>query len=150
MGNGIEFECKKCGNGYSVSVGIGFLYPLDHKKIRDDMKKGKYGEEFKKVLTENKNAVVNAENLLFVCPKCSGWSVEPDLSLYEPYSEKSAGEQFVMPAELAESYRRIKRYVHHCPKCSTPMRKRNVTAKLSLSCPECGEKNPGISSILWD
>ena len=46
MGYGYTYKCKKCGHEYSVSSGIGMLYPNICEEELEKIKAGKYGEEW--------------------------------------------------------------------------------------------------------
>lgn len=145
---------------------MGFLFPEEYNKTLFDIRNGKYGEEMKSILCNEKHIAVDAEKYIYVCKKCGAWKVEKGLSLYAPknvkllmmrrYGDKTVEElgdaPYVMSWELKESYRRVKRYVHKCDKCRGVMHRATEDEEYSLSCPKCGgAPDPGKQlGILWD
>lgn len=56
MGSGYDFKCKKCKIEYSAIPGIGIMYPRVYQGAIEDIKNGKYGPEWQKIM--------NSEELL--------------------------------------------------------------------------------------
>ena len=109
---------------------------------------------------------IDAGTNVFSCGKCGFWKAETGLSLYVPrdpealkekYSLDSVEElserEFVMPWDLAEEYKVLKRYIHKCSKCGSRMRRLSEKEMCELPCPKCGgkpEHNGPECFIDWD
>ena len=166
MGSGIELKCSECGKKYSAWTGIGFMFPEVYKETLNDVKKGKYGEEWKALSLSEELVAVDAEKYLYVCPKCGHWIVERGLSLYAPkdldqlkkkqYGIKTVEEwgevPYVMSMDLKENYHILKRRIHKCKKCDGIMHKATPEEERNLSCPDCGGAplEGYIGFVNWD
>lgn len=151
MGTGYAFKCKKCGHEYDVLVGCGFRFPKEYQECIKAIKCGKYGSEWKSLFLETHNAVVDADEYLYICRSCGNWKVEKSLSLYSSTAELSE-DTYVMPYELNETCNFIKSYFHKCKKCKKRMHRVDEDDILSLllPCPKCGTENNVAELIMWD
>lgn len=151
MGSGYSFKCKKCGREYDVLVGIGFRFPTEYQNCIKAIKRGKYGLEWKTLFLKTPNAVVDAEEYLYVCNSCGYWKIEKSLSLYSSTVELSK-DTYIMPYKLTEACNFIKSYYHKCKKCGKQMHKvdEDDIPSLLLSCPKCGTENNVAELIMWD
>ena len=131
MGFGSNFLCKKCGETYSYQIGIGFLYYEVKERLLEEIKDGKYGDEYKKALDENPKADIDGHRIIFKCPQCSYWEDNYDLT-------------------LTVNGKTIKRYNYTCPKCNIAMEVFNRNNYKTLPCPICGEKNDRSMDYMWD
>ena len=159
MGDGINFVCSECGKEYSVSLGIGFNFPRDYRKCLLEVKKGKYGSEWKELYLNNQYVAVNADRHVYLCKKCGHWVVEEDLSLYIPNNldvisikiKEMGKDYYVMDDELKEDYHLLKRRIHKCSNCGKVMHKANFEEIVNLKCPKCGGKPRFIPCwFSWD
>jgi DNA-directed RNA polymerase subunit RPC12/RpoP len=167
MGQGLSFKCSKCGKEYSASWGIGFFFPQVYKDLLDNVKKGKYGQEWKELSLSTEYVAVDAEEYVYICKKCGHWVVEPGLSLYAPNDVKTLKKKqygiknveewgeppYVMSSDLQEDYHILKRKIHKCTKCSGTMHKAADKELNGLCCPDCGgapDENADVGIILWD
>lgn len=166
MGNGFGYKCSKCGKEYQGFLGIGMLFPTVYQEVVDSIRKGKYGEEWKK-LTDNKDSIaVDAAKHVYCCSKCNAWEVEYGLSLYQPLTDSAlqdvqrgfviigadSGMPFLGPVKFSENYKLIKHYIHKCPKCNSRMHKASKREIDNLNCPYCGgERDKSCTRvIMWD
>ena len=92
MGRGITVICNCQKEGRDFLLGIGLLYDATHKDIIRDIKKGKYGEEYKNIAESIKNIAINARRYLYYCKKCGNIEDCHKMDLYAPKNEKVAKE----------------------------------------------------------
>lgn len=153
MGKGYVFECSCCGKIFSVFPGAGVSFPTIYASIFESIKRGEYGEEMKKIVSNEPFTAVDAENYLFKCSACGHWEVAPGMSLYAPnniktyiqkrYGQNTIGElkfgQYVTFDELQKSFHVIKRFLRPCPVCGKRLRKADKEEDfVFLPCPACG------------
>lgn len=163
MGYGEMFKCSKCGNEYDVCLGIGFLHPDVCREELKKIKKGKYGEDWKKLALSEEYTVVDTENFVYICGKCGHWVNENAVSLYAPkdaaklkkkkYGIKTVEEWGEVPYIMdPKDFRLLKRKVHKCSKCGELMHKATPEEIDNLPCPKCGgEKMKDYgNSFYWD
>ncbi|MCR5847256.1 MAG: hypothetical protein K6G75_03985 [Lachnospiraceae bacterium] len=170
MGWGYGFKCSKCKREYSYGVGVGFMFPEVYENLMKEVKKGKYGEEWKDLALKTKHVAIDAEEYLYCCSKCGNWKTEEGLSLYEPkdieqlkkYEQQGKGRwavgldfkdaSYVTTEDLREYYKILKKYIHRCEKCGTRMHRANMEESLNLKCPKCGGKplKDHVCPIRWD
>ena len=107
MGTGISFKCSRCGKSYAASWGIGMMFPKQYAKIMKKAKRGGFGEEYKKLINNNPNVAIDAEEYVYCCRSCKVWKVEPGLALYRPNSgcKTEIAQDYVTPNELKKYYR---------------------------------------------
>ena len=166
MGCGVGFKCSKCGKEYETHTGIGMGFPMVYKRTIDEVKNGRYGEEWKRLALSEDFVAVDAERYLYICEKCGYWTVDLDLSLYAPndpetiktmqYGEKTVEEwgkvPYVMRWDLEQDYHLLKKRIHKCKKCGDSMRIATSEEEYRLPCPECGgtPEKGSICEINWD
>lgn len=168
MGRGYGFICSQCGNEYGYGIGVGFLFPMVYEETLKEVKKGKYGEEWKNLVKNTKNIAIDAEEHLYVCKKCGTWKTEEGLSLYTPKDKKAlktknndsrwavgfdfSQASYVTSEELREYYKLLKSYTHRCPKCKARMHRATSEEAFNLPCPKCGgkAKEDYLDIINWD
>ena len=152
MGQGVGFVCSKCKKEYGIGAGIGYNFPQVYKETLEDVKSGKYGEEFKKLALREDNVAVDAEIYLYICNKCGAWKTEKGLALYVPKDPEHEAEPYVMGRGLNEHYRLLRKYIHLCDKCGGVMHKASYEEERSLRCPYCGgEPEQGnMKRMHWD
>lgn len=163
MGDGISFHCNKCGHRADATFGIGFRFPSVYQETVEEIKAGKYGQEWKELFEKTPGAAINAEMEFYACPYCGGFANEPNLTMYAPnepgitkvHNERfsiahpAEGSEYVMLYELGEKYRRVKAFVHKCPECGKRMHKYRWGEE--LKCPECKTGAMEMDGILnWD
>ena len=161
MGNGLYFECKKCRNKYSVLLGVGMIYPTVYKKFTERITAGEYGEDLKKAFTETKYAVVNAENMVFICDKCHNWEPGQNPSVYAPndpigfakrrYGDETVEEWGGLPyateSDIDKDFHLLKLYQPKCKRCGGLMHKAKWEELETLPCSKCG--GPGERENYW-
>ncbi len=167
MGAGYEFTCSKCGKKYSVCWGIGFMYPEVFSDTLKAIKKGEYGEEYKKLALSEKYVAVDAEEYVYSCRKCGNWTTEMGLSIYAPdnverLKRKRSGIKtveewgevpYATDYDFKRDYHLLKRRLHKCSKCGGIMHKASNKEIINLSCPECGGEQRddlSLTIINWD
>jgi len=84
MGQGYKFSCKNCGAEYVIDTGVGVKYPEIYADLKSRVAEGRYGEEWKETLAQNKYYAIDAERYLYRCENCNFWECGPDMSIYEP------------------------------------------------------------------
>lgn len=166
MGQGVMYKCSKCHKSYNANWGVGFLFPQVYEKMMKDIKNGKYGAEWQKIVLSDETIAADAEEYIYVCRKCGNWGIEPGLSLYAANNQDAAQEcteerrwfsrgtgVFVAPYELGENYHILKCRIHQCSKCGSRMHKATVIEAYNLKCPHCGsepDENTKREKIMWD
>ena len=164
MGKGYTFKCKKCQNEYGVSWGIGGAFPRVYQSCIENIKAGKYGEEWKTLASSQEYFAVDASRYLYICKSCGNWEISYSLSLYKPKDPESIPDMqfgiktvrewgyvpFVTPSNLEDDYIFIKSFVHKCNKCGKRMHKANTKKLQSLPCPKCGTQNETNGMLWWD
>ena len=164
MGIGLNFKCQKCGKEYRVMRGVGMMFPLTYERTMEAIKEGRYGEQWKQIVTETSYAAVNAEKEVYLCSSCGSWRTERNLSLYRPndpeqirtkqYGIKTVEEwgdvPYVDRDDLKRDYKLIKAFPHKCGKCGKRMRKAKEAEIKKLPCPRCGTVNSSNGILLWD
>lgn len=158
--------CKSCLSGKlkKLVFGVGYNQETQTNRILKDILIGDYGKEWKALLNENPSGTVDINVELFVCPKCSYWANDYNLSFYtlspqysterksiiqlEEYSDPKLKQMVI---ELIDKYQNhyqfYKEYQHVCPTCSSvmlrvPLRKDSWINEeklqlLQLKCPKC-------------
>ncbi len=164
MGSGFDYKCGKCGKEYSVLLGTGYGFTTEYQRIMKAVKSGKYGEEWKNLVSSQKYVAVDAVKYLYSCRKCGAWKEETGLSLYYPkdekklakirYGEKTVAERggvpYVTEYDLKTDYQILKKRIHKCKKCGAVTHRMEETELLTLSCPKCGSKPADVARLLWD
>lgn len=167
MGKGYGLICSECGNSYEVFLGCGMGFPVEYKKLVQDIEAGRYGKEWQELAAQTEHFAIDAENHLFRCENCGFWKCSPSLSIYAPrnvkkvlstqYGEKTVREwgraPYVMTADLKSDYTLVKERIHTCDHCGHDMRmfSDRGAGHAALKCPDCGgklERDP--YAILWD
>ena len=163
MGAVYGFECLCCGYKKTLSIGIGFLYPVIYNRVRQQVYQGYYGEEMRLFLKENPYRVIIAENELYVCEDCGELSARDVLGMYKPIDETEESikkinkasmdarkPKMVLSNELKGKYIKYKDYDHRCDICNGKMimipRKEYDTVR----CPKCKNVMEWDSGTVWD
>ncbi len=165
MGKGYSYVCSKCGKNFDVFLGIGMMFPVIYRRTIEEIKSGKYGEEWKKIFNSQPYTATNAHKYLYKCKNCGYWEESKELSLYVPndlesfpktqFGIKTVEEwgyvPYVTEIELKYDYHLIKRYIHKCPKCGKTMNQATEKNEfLTLSCPDCGALAKREGELMWD
>ncbi len=167
MGLGYGYKCSGCGCDYNVWLGCGLRFSSTYKETIDDIKAGKYGEQWRNFFNEAQYMAVDAEQYLFICKECGKWEVDKNLSLYAPnnpesipgkrYGIKTVEEwgyiPYVMSYDLTHDYRLVHRYAHKCEKCGKNMSmigEKDLNKVNKLPCPKCGTINDIHDYVDWD
>ncbi|MBO4687502.1 MAG: hypothetical protein J5636_03235 [Clostridiales bacterium] len=153
MGNADLYVCKKCGYEFYAATGIGMLFPSLCKRTVDEIRAGKYREEWQKLLEEHADVKVNCESDFFVCEECGTPKTDLNLSMYLPVHLKK-DIPYAMPADLKNprKYKLLAEYTHRCDKCNGVCKLVDEQERSTLKCPECtGEMQVDISRLMyWD
>ncbi len=150
MGYGFTYKCK-CGHEYSVSSGIGYMYPLTCKEELEKIENGEYGEDWKQAAIDcGPNLKIGIENKVFMCSDCNTWEELSEITLYKPINNISKDNaQYFMSGD--EGYKAYKRTVYNCPQCGKKMKTLSEEDLNVLPCPICGEFNERETDlIMWD
>ena len=159
MGSGYVIKCKECGFSYDVSIGIGFLYSDVCDKILEDMKNGKFGEDFKESANTITNPAIHQSDELFVCDNCGFWRASEIIDLCSPIETKKKKKclfwikdilndepkeitSYVMTAQIGRTHQIVRSVEHKCDCCRTnmhPIEESNIR-RFNLRCPKCHEQ----------
>ena len=124
MGYGYTYKCKKCGHEYSVSSGIGMLYPNICEEELKNIKSGKYGEDWKQASIDcGPDLKIDVIDKTYMCYDCNSWKKQTDITLYKPKEDcapKYKDVIYYMPGD--KGYSAYKKTVHNCPKCGKKMK----------------------------
>ena len=151
--NGFTWRCEACGAKGSVREERGFQLTEPVSELMEEIRAGKYGTKWQRLVEEEPEVAVNAELAFYVCGACGNWANEPDLSLYRPgektkdwpYPGKTEKGDIVASSEdLKQYFDRIRSYPHLCSRCGKRMRKQKLTGIRSIPCPNCG------ATISWE
>ena len=149
MGAGYGYFCEKCGKGFPVFFGFGFMYPMVYyEELLSDIKSGKYGEEMKTAALSNSDVAVDAEKHLYVC-SCGCWENAKGLSLFVPKKEVHITNPYGLPGNLKLDYIKVFDYIHKCPECGKQMNEADGQP-IDLRCPECKALCSCSGEIFWD
>lgn len=148
MGAGSGYFCEKCGKEFSVSWGLGFLYPMVYKELLEDIKSGKYGEEMKAAALSNNDVAVDAEWHLYLC-SCGYWENAYGLSLFVPKKGARIDSPFVSPYTQRDIFQILYEYNHQCPERGETMIEADGE-KSGLRCPVCKTICSSNTLIRWD
>ena len=167
MGYGYSLECRKCHSSFSVDLGCGMMFPIVYSRIVEEIKQGKFGDEWKEFFLNQPYMLVDGNNRLYLCEQCGKWSVEPSLSLYAPddindiprlLQEGNAQSfdiwaycQSMWEFKWLKGYHFVKAYSHKCSICGRRMHKVKELHDEQLCCPDCGSQGEMESSpLFWD
>ncbi len=165
MGYGHDFHCEKCNLRFSVTGGVGFLFPQLYQEAIEEGKKGSFGTDIRDFLKEHPEGALDVSSSPYQCRKCGNLTSAPVLSMYLPKDGKlvkkrekgrwsvafeGKGIDYVAPSELEEDYKCFKVHPHYCDRCGSRMRKlTEKEIKAGIKCPSCGEiMQEGF--VLWD
>ena len=115
-------------------------FPTQYAKLLSEAKRGDFGEDYQKIISNEPNVAIDAEEYIYCCRSCRVWKVEPGLSLYRSMSgrEPIVGRDYVTPDELKKYYRSWRHISHKCPKCGNRMHRASEFEIKTLPCPFCG------------
>ena len=81
MGLGYTFKCGTCRNEKNVFLGFGMRYLRQYDMLVEEIRKGVYGTELQKLLTDYPTLEVDTPNRLYKCESCGAWEVGPSRDL---------------------------------------------------------------------
>lgn len=117
MGQGMIFECKRCGNSFNLQFGSGMLYPTNDwfYKINgiDDVL------EFVKIHPEG---VVECEKVVKRCKNCGELLNEMDFSMYLPKGKRPYNLPDVIMSNFTygfhdDGWEKVKEHSFQCDWC---------------------------------
>lgn len=150
MGTGFCCKCEKCGFEVDIMLGVGRLFFEIYQKLVARIRKGEFGEEWRKFFEENPDGAVDSERNLFLCENCGNWKEDYNLSLFKLISsEKTEIPLRYFPAKL-ENYILYKIYIHSCKRCGHDMKKIEESNEIELNCPKCENKMIRNGLLRWD
>jgi hypothetical protein len=154
MGNGYVINCQKCNYKFEAMLGVGMLFPVVYKETVNDISIGIYGDDYKMIFEEHKNAAVNCEDEVAICNKCGKLQTIRNMSLYLPKDDGIEPADYIMPEDLKSDYNKVRDFEHNCS-CGGALRIIKFPDELfdgKINCPECGAKlefDP-LNMIFWD
>ena len=123
-------KCNHCGYRLGFSHGMLMSFRKTNDELFEKMKKGEFGEDFKKIANENPKAQAYHSDELFRCPKCEELEGGKIIELYDRRNN--------LHIEIP----------HNCKKCNTKMEVVKGSfgyQEHELICPCCKEKlNPPV------
>ena len=141
MGTGTIYSCG-CRAPKPLMTGAGKLTPRICTATWEDMKTGKYGENWKRAVTMHPNGGLDCDYVIHVCD-CGHWEQNTKKTLWEK------GNKSHCKSRLPRN-RCVKRYYHLCPTCGKRMRIANLE-KDCLKCPDCHQAMTDFKPyIKWD
>lgn len=148
MFRGELLVCEHCGKNHYITTGGGLYFEEYSSSMLRNMKDGKFGEEYKKLVNENKNLYVDCLRKVYYCDKCENWEIKECDDVYSSDSYSifthalyTNPEKFVL----------LKAYNHICEKCKNSMRILNENEADKLKCLDCHSDliSKGLG-IHWD
>ncbi|MBP5738060.1 MAG: hypothetical protein J6X38_03135, partial [Abditibacteriota bacterium] len=104
MGQSFRFTCEKCHKESIIGVGIGFFVSDTYDDCLKEIKKGKFGREWKYLLSINENIVFNVDRKLYICESCRAWRCEEDLNLFLPKDPAKKPKDFNQYDVMSDDY----------------------------------------------
>lgn len=160
MGDGFVYYCKKCGERYSLMLGVGMEYPRVYDEIMGKLFNGDFGLNLQKIVQSTENVVVDAQDYLYVCEKCGNFNVTNGLDLYQVKNEELIRENTDKNKKWIKGwffrfnpkdFRILKRVKYACPQCKSRMKRYgDYMEPPKLKCPECHEDLEEGGFICWD
>lgn len=127
MGRIHKYICSGCGEKYSTIIGIGMMNEMLEKRMLEDIRDGKYGQEWKKLVERKDFCEIDTRKSVYICPECGRWKNEEDGSLYFMGGIKEI-------------------LIRRC-ECGAEMER---DSSLELCCPKCGVLNTFGDAYNWD
>lgn len=140
--------CENCGKNHYITIGGGLYFEEYSSSTVHQMKQGKFGEEYKKLVNENNNIYVDCLRRVYYCDKCENWEIKECLDVY--FSDAHSIFTHALYTS-PENFNLLKAYNHICGKCNNTMRMLNENEDNKLKCLSCHSelvsKGHGID---WD
>ncbi|MBR3227670.1 MAG: hypothetical protein IKF68_03900, partial [Erysipelotrichaceae bacterium] len=132
MGLGIVYRCEKCNEVHGVMFGSGYNFPAKCLDLKQKALNGEFGKNWKQLMTENGDYVIDATYYLYYCKNCGNWEMEPSLSVFGPKYPENSNEYENFENDFREwsfcpwdrydrKYKLVKRYRHTCSDCGNLM-----------------------------
>ena len=169
MGQSYTLKCTCCDYEIGISLGVGFLFPLEYAKIMDGIRKGKFGKTTQRFLEEHPDGAIDCERTVCRCKSCGTLKQAINFDMYIPkpgYKQPQhakwssafpfEGASYVDKSDLKEGYELYQHYPHRCPKCRKTMRAFsanefvNKTNNKEMKCPLCKSALELQDMIMWD
>ncbi len=156
MGLGYGIYCENCFYNFEAFLGIGMTYTDLYEKTISDIRKGKYGEDYKRFIEEHRMAYVDCENDVAVCTRCGKLDTVINMSLYLPNTETTNYRiSHVTKAELLWEYHKCMEYNHKCSCGGDYQIVDNFFSAIedgTIRCPRCKGmlKRDRDTMIFWD
>ena len=166
MGNVYGYQCTKCSNYVWFSTGVGFLFPFCYEKAIDEIKAGKWGEEYQEFFEAYKNAATDVEEGVYLCEYCGEVFNEMNRGMYISKDENQEvlpseirwcvampqiGKEYVTSYDLAKNYYLYKKEIHNCPKCGKPTKQiKEDDIEMITICRKCNQKMKLVDLEFWD
>ena len=132
MGEAYSYKCDKCNHEETLSLGVGFKYPMQLEEVKAEILAGKYGTTAEAFLKNNPTAKVIFDYAVYRCPNCGKVENLKHINIEVPGKRKV-------------------KIVYQCSRCSGTMTlQKNIPE--SFRCPECsGTLHIDLKDIvLWD
>ena len=82
MGQGLDVKCPSCGYKFGALLGEGKTTGYYAKKIQEEMKAGKYGEEGKRFISKAcDDDILDCQKIVFECKTCKDLSSDAAMAI---------------------------------------------------------------------
>lgn len=124
-------HCNKCNYNFTASFGTGLDLPFVYEETRRAAKKGAFGEELQKFLTENLEGAIDVSKAVSVCKKCGELENIQIFGMYLPEESfsliKTIGNLLITKPftdyghicarNVEVKYKLVAKYPHKCKRC---------------------------------
>lgn len=153
MGSGLIVKCEKCSYRYESFTGVGYMFVKVYDDTVKEIRRGKYGKEYKKFFKEHENAVVDCSFVTALCLGCGRLERLKNMTLYLPSSPKTDGNGYVMFDEVTKGFKKCMEYDHKCSSCGESLKFIDLPEEIvkgTVKCPDCGGKLKAGEFLNWD
>ena len=131
MGEGIEIRCRNCGFSKEIWYGPGFMSSPRNPRTRARTLAGEFGRKPRQVMEEHPDAECSWYKPLFRC-SCGNMSTKDAVVISE------MGKMLYRPSM-------------RCDLCHRKMWEVDeISYRMPLHCPKCGEEMEREQTVLWD
>ena len=139
--------CEKCHYRLEITNSRNFGFKLVVTQFAG--RAGTFGPEIKNFFDHFPDGALDCTWNAYHCKKCGYLTDEYRLNMCVPKVDKCPSfSQISTPIEFWRYYHMIQRYTHYCDMCGEPMTE--VTGKVKVRCPECGNYLLSRRMKIWE
>lgn len=140
MGAVYWLSCKQCKFKFEFHKGVGFFLFSKQCNARSNMREGKWGEHWKKLIEKYPDGTATLCNALCYCKHCKKFYTEPRVEFYvsqDGYKYEDKDKKDMIPTVVIfEHYSVLEKENMICPDCKESA---EVIENFSKAvCPQCG------------